>query len=305
MKAGPIAALASLAGRVSGTQRGMALILFAALTSTIMSACIRQISTEMHPFEVAFFRCLFGILFFLPALIRRGLEPLRTARPVLHAMRGLLNGVGMILSFLALSLTALAKVTALSFAAPLFTTLIAVVALGEALKARRTTALVVGFVGTWVILRPGIGEVDLGSVLALGAAATWGVGMILIKVQSRTETSLTITLYSTCYSAVITLLAALPEWQAPTVEQLAWLAVIGALGSLGNWNVAQAFKEAEVTAVLPLDFTKLIWAALLGYLLFDEVPEAWTWIGGGMIFAAATYIAIRERAAKPKAGPAG
>ena len=122
--------------------------------------------------------------------------------------------------------------------------------------------------------------------------------MIVIKVLSRSESSLIITVYMTLVAMPLALIAAVTVWQTPTLTQMAWLAAIGVLASLANLSVAQAFKDADLTAILPFDFTKLIWASAIGYLVFAEEPSPWTWVGGTIIFSAATYIAFRERKIK-------
>jgi drug/metabolite transporter (DMT)-like permease len=172
------------------------------------------------------------------------------------------------------------------------------VVLGETIRARRITALVVGFGGVLVVLRPGFGALEPGALLMLAAAATWGSAIIVIKILSRTESSLTATLYPTLFVTPIALVAALPYWRWPTVDELGWMALLGTFATLSHLSLAQAFKEADVTAIMPVDFTKLIWAALAGYLLFAEVPGLSIWLGGTMIFSAVTYIAIRERSLK-------
>ena len=285
-----------------GTLRGMALVVISGLCVAAMSACVRHISVDLHPMVIGFFRTVFGLLAFAPFLLRSGLESLKTRRIGLHAVRGTLNVIGMLSYYMALSLAPLAKVTALSFSAPLFATVLALIVLGETIRARRITALVLGYLGALVILRPGFVALDTGSIYALISAAAWGLGMIVIKVLSRSESSLTITIYMTLVAMPITLAAAVTVWQTPTLTQMAWLAAIGTLASLANLSVAQAFKDADLTAILPFDFTKLIWASAIGYLVFAEEPSPWTWVGGTIIFAAATYIAFRERqtrAARP------
>jgi drug/metabolite transporter (DMT)-like permease len=280
----------------------MALVVLSGLCVAAMSACVRHISVDLHPMVIGFFRTVFGLLAFAPFLLRSGLESLKTRRIGLHAVRGTLNVIGMLSYYMALSLAPLAKVTALSFSAPLFATVLALIVLGETIRARRITALVLGYLGALVILRPGFVALDTGSIYALISAAAWGLGMIVIKVLSRSESSLTITIYMTLVAMPITLAAAVTVWQTPTLTQMAWLAAIGTLASLANLSVAQAFKDADLTAILPFDFTKLIWASAIGYLVFAEEPSPWTWVGGTIIFAAATYIAFRERqtrAARP------
>ncbi len=131
------------------------------------------------------------------------------------------------------------------------------------------------------------------------AAVLWGVGMIVIKVLARTESNVTITFYVYLFVTPIAFAAALQFWQTPTIEQLAWLALIGALGTTVHMSLAQAFRDADVTAVLPLEFTKLIWASAIGFAAFAEIPDLWTWVGGGVIFSSAAFIAHHERPGGP------
>jgi drug/metabolite transporter (DMT)-like permease len=171
----------------------------------------------------------------------------------------------------------------------------AVVLLGEPIRARRITALVVGFTGTMIILRPGLGGMDLGAIFILGSTLGYAIGLIAIKSLTRTESSTTISIYAMAYTTPVTFLLAFSVWQTPTWSQLAWMAVMGGIGSLAHLAFAEAVKEVDITAVMPLDFTKLIWSAIIGYLVFAEIPDVWTWVGGTVIFSAVIYIAYRER----------
>ena len=275
----------------------MGYMLVSTLAFAALHGCIRYLASEMHPFEIAFFRFLFGFLVLAPVFLRHGLAPLRTRRLGLHALRGGVQTTQALLSFLALGLAPLAKVAAVQFSAPLFVAVAALLFLGEAIRAQRIAALLIGFAGTWIIIRPGMGEVDTGAVVALFGSVAIALTMILVKVLARTESSLTITLYQALFTTPLTFVAALFYWQTPTLEQLAWLVLMGTLGSLAHFTLAQACKEADVTAILPLDYTKLIWAMVLGYLVFTEIPDLWTWLGGSLIFGSSLYIAYRERRA--------
>jgi len=274
--------------------RGMALILMATLAFSSMHAVVRHLQADLHAFEVAFFRNLFGLIAMAPFFLRHGPQVLRTGRLGLHALRGALQVAGMLMFFTALALTPLAKVSALSFTAPLFATIGAIIFLGERIRARRITALVVGFVGALVIVRPGADALDLGAVLVLVSSASWAVAMLVIKYLAKTESSITQTAYMGLFMTPLSLLAAVWFWRWPEPADYLWFLLMGGCGSLAHMAMAQAFKEAEVTVVLPLDFTRLIWASLIGYFVFAELPELATWIGGGIIFGAATYIAFRE-----------
>lgn len=261
-----------------------------------MHAGVRYLSVkeQLHPFEIAFFRNFFGLLALAPWFIRQGLAPLRTQRLSLHVVRALINVVAMLAFFMGLSLTPIAQVQALGFTAPLWATLLAIFFLREKVLVWRWSALIIGFIGALIIIRPGIKAVDLGSLLVLASAATWACAIIIIKMLSRTDSSVTITAYMVLLMTPLSLIPAAFFWQWPTAEQFVWLAFIGLSGTLAQMAMTQAFRMADATAVLPLDFMKLIWGAMIGYALFGEVPDAGIWIGGATVFAAATYIAYRE-----------
>jgi drug/metabolite transporter (DMT)-like permease len=287
---GPFAALAR-----PSTPRAMVLTMIGAFLGSAVNACVRHIAGDMHPFEITFFRFLFGFLVLAPFFVRRGWAPFRTQRLPLHCVRAAIHALSMILLVTGITLTPIAKVAALVFTSPLFITVMAVFALGEVLRARRISALLFGFAGTLVIVRPGIADFDVGALIILGASVTFALVTILLKVLARTESPVTITAYTALVSIVITGVVAIPVWQAPSPAHLGWLALAGLCGSLNHLCQAQAFKEAEVTAILPVSYTMLIFSAILGYAFFAEVPDVWTWMGGTMIFASACYIAYRER----------
>jgi len=274
--------------------RGVFFMLVSTLLFTGMQVTVRHVSEDLHPFEVAFFRNFFGLLVVAPLLFRFGFGILRTPKLKLHALRGGLQTGGMMLFFTALTLAPLAQNVALSFTAPLFTTVLAIVILRERAGWRRWAALIAGFVGAWIVIRPGLEVVNTGALLVILSSCVWAGSMIIIKILSRTESSLTITLYMGLFMAPLSLIPALFVWQWPGGEALIFLVLVGAFGGFGHLALAQAFKESDATAVLPFDFMRLIWASALGFLVFAEVPDVWTWIGGAVIFSSTVYIAFRE-----------
>jgi drug/metabolite transporter (DMT)-like permease len=259
-----------------------------------MNGLVRYLVADLHPFQIAFFRNLFGLAVLLPLLLRAGRGALRTQKLSLHGLRGLLNAAAMLTFFYALGITPLATVAALSFTTPLFATLLAMLLLKEAVGPRRAMGVLLGFAGALIILRPGFEALTLGPALALLSSCCWAAALIDIKVLSRTESSLTITFYAALFLTPITGIAALPFWSWPNPAHWGLLVLAGALGSLGQMSLAHAFHHAEATQVLPADFTKLIWAALIGWLAFAEVPDIWTLLGGSVIFGSVVYVAYRE-----------
>ncbi len=278
----------------TGTTRGIVLMMLSTLGFSGMHVMIRYLSGALDPIQIAFFRNFFGLIVFLPWFLRSGLAPLRTNQFKLHALRAGLNVCAMLAFFSALGMTPVSRVTALGFTAPLFAAVLSVVVLGEVFRLRRWTATLCGFLGTLVILRPGFAEIDLGSLLVLFSALLWGCTLLVIKVLARTESSLTITSYMNILLTLLSLVPALLVWRTPEGAQWFWLLAIGVLGTLAQVAITQSLKEADTGVVMPFDFLKLIWVAIMGYLFFGETPGLFVWLGGAIVFASATYIAIRE-----------
>jgi len=279
---------------VQSALKGIAFMLASTLLAAVMNSAARYISQSVHPFELIFFRNLFAFFFVLPFLWRVGFGALRTERPWMHAGRASLNVINMMFWFTAISLAPLAEVVALGFTAPIFATILGVLIVKEVVGIRRWSAIVVGFIGAVVVLQPGFDTVQLGHGLVLMAAMMWAAILLIIKSLSRTESSITIVAYMSILMTPLSLIPALFVWVWPTWTELGWLAVIGISGGAAQYLLTQSFHEADISVVMPFDFAKLVWIALIAYIAFAEVPTLTTWIGGAIIFASGLYIARRE-----------
>ena len=277
--------------------RGVTMMCVSTVAFAVMHLAVRIASEELHPFQIAFFRNLFGLGFLIPVIIGSGWRQMQTKRIGLHAIRAVINIAAMLMFFTALSISPLAKVTALAFTAPIFAAVLSVLVLGEVFRLRRWAAIAVSFVGMLVIIRPGYVEMDLGALLVIGSAMLWAVVMTIVKFLSRTESSVAIVAWMGIFLSVFSLPPALYVWQAPTVWAWTWLVFIGFAGSIAQVTLSQALKETDQTAVMPFDFLRLIWAALLAFWFLGEIPDEWTFVGAAVIFSASLYIAQRERAA--------
>ena len=262
---------------------------------SIMHGLVRFVSEVLPPFQIAFFRNVFGLAFLLPLLMRSRFAILRTKQIGLHALRGVINMAAMLMFFTALSISPIAKVTALGFTAPIFMAILAVLVLGERFRIYRWSAIFLGFVGMLIILRPGLVAIDTGALLVTGSAALWAVAMIIIKIQSRTESSLTIVAYMGIFLGVFSIAPALWVWQPFGLKTLGLMVLIGLFGSIAQMAISQSLKETDPTALMPFDFLKLIWTAMIGAWFFAEIPDIYTWIGATVIFSAGLFIAVRER----------
>jgi drug/metabolite transporter (DMT)-like permease len=274
--------------------RGMALMMTAAILNMCMASILKILVKELPVFEVAFLRHLFGTMLLLPLLLRPGANPFRTQRLGMHGLRALLNIVAILAYFTAVGMIPLTQVTALGFTSPLFASLFAVMILGEVMRRSRVIGLALGLVGAVIILRPGFQEISPGAMLALSSALFWAGAMTCIKSLSRTDSSVAIVFYAAFLQLPIAFVLTLFVWQMPTPAQFGLTFVIAIIGTLAQLSITQAFREADATVVLPMDFTKLIWASLLGYLLFSELPDIWAWIGGAVVFSGVLWVGYSE-----------
>ena len=277
------------------------MVLLSTLTAAISNALIRHIATNVHAFEIAFFRCLFGAVMLSPVIMKNGIGVMKTSKLKLHLTRGFLQSGSMLLGFLGLAMSPLAKVTSLQFTSPLFAAVLAVIFLGEVMGIRRIVALGVGFGGALIVLQPWSATYDIGAWITLASAAIFAFVMIITRTIGKSESSVTQVLWMTLLTTPATLIAASFYWTMPTPVEFAFMVGIGLFATLNHVTMAQALREAELTAVTPAQFTKLVWAALIGFFVFQEIPEVETWIGGTLIFAAVTYIVIREQKLKQQA----
>ncbi len=272
-----------------GLLAGGAMLMFA-----IANGFIRYTSQSIPAIEVAFFRALFGTIFMAPILLRTGLAGLRTDRHGLLLLRGALVAVQSGMWMYSLYLLPIDKATALNFTVPIWATIGAALILRERVRARRWSAVGIGILGSLVILRPGLEAYEPASLVPLAAAVGMALSMLIVKTLSRTEPAHTIVLYMGIYSTPFLLLATLPVWQTPDTTILGLLFVLSAFGATGQYMLTRAFAMAEASAVVPYDFFRLPFGAIVGWFWFGELMDFWSWVGAAVIFAAGAYIAHRE-----------
>ena len=260
----------------------------------VMMALVRLVSADIHPFQAAFFRNLMGLVLLAPWLAFTGVGVLHVGRLPIHLLRSGLGLGAMLLLFTALSRLPLAEATALTFTAPLFATIGAAVVLGERVQAPRWAATGVGFLGALIVLRPGLAVVAPASFFALAAAVFIAAAMLSIKSLSETEHPNAIVLIMGLLMTPASLVPAAFVWTWPSTATWGWLLLMGLAATIGQVCLTRAFAAAEASAMLPLDFARLVFVSLLGYAMFGEVPDLWTWVGGTVIVAATVYIGQRE-----------
>lgn len=258
----------------------------AGLSFVGVNGIVRYLGTELPAAQSAFIRFGFGLMFLLPALW--AMRGMRFAPGVgqLFLGRGALHVVAVVLWFYAMARVPVAEMAAIAFLGPVMVLVIGGLMLGEGLGGRRIAAVLVAVAGGLIVLRPGVRELSLGHLSQLGATVFFSLSYIIAKRLSREAPASTIV---ALLSVAVTLgLAplALVQWQAVRPEQLAWLACVAGLATLGHYAMARAFRAAPLAVTQPVTFLQLIWAALLGALAFGEPVEPWVLAGGALIILA-------------------
>ena len=266
-----------------------AMILF-----STMGVFIKLSSSQLHPLEVVFFRNFLALFFLTPWIFHQRATVFKSNRKKLYTLRAIFNVVGMAAGFTALTLIPLAEATALSFTAPLFATLGAVLILGEIVRQRRIIAIFFGFVGMLIILRPGIEAVSPGALLAIANAITIAITVLIVKKLTTTEKPITIVAYMALLQTPMALIPALFYWEWPSLITWTWLFCLAGAGTIGHLMYTKAIQLAEVSQLQPIDFVRLPIIALFGYIVFAEQPSIWVWIGGAVIFLSTAYVTHRE-----------
>ncbi|PRH81641.1 DMT family transporter [Arenimonas caeni] len=267
----------------------LAMVLFG-----IMAVCIRLASAQLHAFEIAFFRNFFGFLVLVPILARHGPSLLRTNKIGFYIVRCLVGMVSMLAGFWAIVNLPLAQAIALSYSTPLFVTIGAVIVLGEIVRARRWTAVIVGFLGVLVIVRPGSDAFTAASLVALLAAVASASVAISIKFLSRSEHPDAIVIWTTLLWIPMSLVPALTVWEMPAGITWLWIVLAGVLGSTAHMCWTRALRLGDASLLTPISFLQIIVVAIAGWLLFGEALDRWTVLGAAIIFGSNVYIARRE-----------
>ncbi|MDP6429436.1 MAG: DMT family transporter [Rhodospirillales bacterium] len=274
--------------------KGILWMAVAAVFFSISMGLVRHISLTIDAFEQTFFRQFLGMLIMLPFMLRGGFASFRTGQLKTNLIRNVAGYLGISMSFWAVTLIPLADATALQFTLPLFTIIFAMILLAERVGRHRWIATVIGFAGALVIIRPGFAEINLGMVVALAAAASFGISDTLARRLSRTDSTNSIVFFSFALQVPIALAVALFNWVTPSLADWPWLIALGLASFGAQWSLSRSFVLAEASLVSPVLFFRLPMVAVIGFFFFDELSDIWTWIGAAIIFSATYYSARRE-----------
>ena len=264
-----------------------------ALTSFMaMAVAGRELSSELNTFQILFFRSLVGLVVVSLLLQKSGWGQIKSGRPGIQFIRNIFHYGGQYGWFYGIAFIPLAEVFAIEFTVPIWTVLLAAVILGEKITKFKVAAVVLGFIGVLVILRPGSVPVSVAAFAVLACAFCYATAHTLTKLLTRTDSPLCIIFYMTVIQLPLGLLGALDNWKWPTMEAWPWLVLVGATALSAHYCMARAFKLADATVVVPMDFLRLPLVAVVGYLFYNEALDVWVAVGAAIVFVG-SYINVK------------
>jgi drug/metabolite transporter (DMT)-like permease len=280
-----------------GAIRGVPFILTATVFFCISDAASKYLATDgINAIQIAWVRYLIFVAIVVPiALFQVGFKGLKTHHPVQQVVRGVFMVLSTILFVSGLAYLDVADATAINFVSPVFITALAIPILGEKVGLRRWTAALVGLMGVMIIVQPGSDAFQLAALFPIGAAAVWAGAAIATRIMSATETPQATLVYSSSVGFLV-LCALVPFfWTSLTLEQFGVGVITGVASAIAHLMFVLAYRHASATVLAPFSYTQIVWASIIGFLVFGSVPGVWTYVGGAIIAASGLYTAHRER----------
>ncbi|WP_343737988.1 DMT family transporter [Achromobacter sp.] len=268
---------------------------------TLSDANAKWLGASYNPLQILFLRALIALPFVTAlALWLGGRRVLRTTHPGLHLTRGAINVVSACCFYLGLQALPLAEATAIAFAAPLFVTALSVLILKERVDGKRWLAVLAGFAGVLIVVRPGTQAFQAATLLPLTTALLYAVMMITARGINRAEGMLTTTFYIVLGQLVCSAIGLPWVWRAPAMEDLPYFGGVALFSTLGLALITQGFRIGPASVVAPFDYTGLVWATILGWIFWREAPDAYAYLGAVFIAGSGVYIAVREARGKSR-----
>jgi drug/metabolite transporter (DMT)-like permease len=276
---------------------GIALMTLAMACFSGMDGASKLMAGTHHWAQVAFARYVFQLVFLLPLILAAGPRVWRSVEPGRQVARGLGLMVSGMLFIIALSELPIADASAIGFVSPLMLTALAVPMLGEHVGWRRWTAVLVGFAGVLIVVRPGLGSgFGWAAMWPVASAAAWAMALVLTRKMRAGDRPATTLLYTAVVALAVSALAAPFVWQPAPLDWWLLAALMGAFSALGQYLIIRAFQTASAAVLAPLNYSQMVWSTLIGLIVFDTWPDGWTWLGTAVIIGSGIYIAQREAA---------
>ncbi len=274
---------------------GPAWMITAGIGYTLASVCTRELSSDYSTAQLAFMRAVIAIGFVAPLILRNGISVMKTDVFPLHLLRSIFTYGGMMCWFYAVSVVPISDYTALLYFQPIFTILFAIFILRETAGPGTWVAVAAAFAGALIILRPGFQDISLGMIAAIATAVLFAGVNTCMKFLSRTESAAVMVAYVSILMLVLSAIPAWFYWTDPVLADAPAILGVGIFALMGQYAITRAISAADARVVQPFDFSRLITAALLGWIVFGETSDAYTWAGALVIFCASYYVIVFER----------
>ena len=279
---------------MSNNKLAISLIIISVFFGTVMLSFLKIAQEDVNVYVAGFFRFFLGLVIILPYVIKNKDAVLKTTHLKQHFLRAILGLPAMLIYFSALVLLPIEKLTAISFVVPLMVTILAVFFLGEKIYIYRTLALILGFGGMLVIIRPGFVDISIGVYMVLFSALLWSINIIITKKISKDDSAITILAYQSIFMSLLSFFIVLFFWEMPSLKTFVYLILAAMCGTVLHLTLNHAFKLVDVSMTQPYSFLNLVFASIIGYFVFDEIPDLYTWIGALIIFTGVLIISYRE-----------
>ena len=279
---------------LNNNQFAILLIIISIIFGTLMGTFIKLAQEELNVFTTGFLRFLFGFLIITPYILKTKFEVFSTKNLKIHILRSALNLPAMLLGFAALAMLPLEKMTAIHFIVPIIVTILAVIFLKEKIYLYRSIALVMGFLGMLIILRPGIIDISIGIYMALISSLIWSVVIILTKKVSKDDSAITILSHQYVYMSLFSFPLVIYFWDQPSLKTIIFILCAAMSGTILHIALNHAYKLVDVTMTQPYSFLGLVVSSIIGYFVFSDKPDFYTWLGASVIFCGVLLISYRE-----------
>ena len=263
--------------------------------AVLMESLIRSAQYDSNVYTIGFLRFFFGLIIIFPYLIKKKFIPYKTKNFKFYFIRGLFNLPMMILGFGALVYVPFEQFKALHFLSPIIVVLLSFIIFREKVYMYRILALVIGFIGMLIIVRPGIVDFNIGTIMILISLTFWSLIIIVSKFVSKDDSPITMVTYQYTLMTIFALPLAIYFWQMPSLQSLIFVFIGAISGTILHLSLALSYKYAELSVTQPVWFSGLIFGSTFGFFVFNETPDVWTWIGGIVVFSSVLLITYNER----------
>ena len=274
--------------------KAIMLALIASFCAVLMSVFLKLAQEDSNVFTVGFLRFFFGLLLITPIIIQSNFKIYNTINFKLHILRCIINVPMMIFGFAALTYIPLEQIKAIGFLSPILVVILSVIFLGERIYLIRTFSLILGFIGTLIILRPGFIEINIGVYMVLASALLWSCVIIITKFMSKNDSAMTILTFQYTFVTLFTLPLAIIYWNTPSFISLIYTLLAAIVGTVLHLCINNAYKLSDLSIIQPVWFTQLVFASFLGFVIFGSLPDFFTWIGAILVFISVLIITYRE-----------